>query len=165
MLTALAGAGLRAERGRFLGFPPRAGGKRGRFLDSVAADPAAQVLYEAPGRTPALLRDLATRLGARRVALCRELTKLHEEFRVGSATELAGAAEAAGDAIRGEVPLVVEADDEAGAPEPLDDDALAAFVKARLAAGERPKAIAKALAARQGISGSEAYARVEALRD
>ena len=165
VLTALAGAGLRAERFRFLGFPPRAGGKRGRFLDAVASDPAAQVLYEAPGRTPALLRDLAPRLGARRVALCRELTKLHEEFRVGTAAALAEAAEASGDKLRGEVTLVVEADDAAGAEEPLDEDALAAFVRQRLATGERPKAIAKALAARQGISGSEAYARVEALRD
>ncbi|MEO0326328.1 MAG: 16S rRNA (cytidine(1402)-2'-O)-methyltransferase [Myxococcota bacterium] len=165
VLAALAGAGLRAERFRFLGFPPRAGGKRGRFLDALAGDPAAQVLYEAPGRTPALLRDLAPRLGARRVALCRELTKLHEEFRVGTAAELAESAEAAADAIRGEVTLVIEADDAAGTPEPLDDTELEAFVRERLVAGQRPKAVAKALAARQGISGSEAYARVEALRD
>ncbi|MEM1415181.1 MAG: 16S rRNA (cytidine(1402)-2'-O)-methyltransferase [Myxococcota bacterium] len=161
VLTALAGAGLRAERFRFLGFPPRAGGKRGRFLDAVAKDPAAQVLYEAPGRTEALLRDLAPRLGERRLALCRELTKLHEEFRVGTAASLA---EAATGGLRGEITVVIEADDEAGTPEPLDDAAIAAFVRERLAAGERPKAVAKALAARHGESGSAAYARVEALR-
>ncbi|HJK92766.1 MAG TPA: 16S rRNA (cytidine(1402)-2'-O)-methyltransferase [Polyangiaceae bacterium LLY-WYZ-15_(1-7)] len=156
VLAALTLAGLRADRFRFVGFLPRSGGKRTAALDELAADPAAQVLFESPRRLGRLLTDLAPRLGERRLAVCRELTKLHEEVRRGTAAELA---EAFAEGARGEITVVVEATDTPTQAEPeiADPDA---FVRERRAAGDTPKQIAKALAAQSGLSRREAYARV-----
>jgi 16S rRNA (cytidine1402-2'-O)-methyltransferase len=102
-----------AARWGFEGFLPRRGGERRVRLARIAADDRATVLFEAPGRTGATLRDLAAACGeGRPAALCRELTKLHEEVRRGSLGELA--AGAVGDPPRGEVTIVVAGADGAG---------------------------------------------------
>ena len=106
VLAALTLAGLRADRFRFVGFLPRSGGKRTAALDELAADPAAQVLFESPRRLGRLLTDLAPRLGERRLAVCRELTKLHEEVRRGTLGDLAAHYAEAG-APKGEIVIVV----------------------------------------------------------
>src|SRR5437899_2080880 len=104
--AALAVSGLPADRYLFLGFPPRKGGDRRRLLDTVAKSEWTVVLFEAPNRTAELLADLAGACGgARRAAVARELTKVFEETRAGTLTDLAGYyAEAAP---RGEVTVVV----------------------------------------------------------
>jgi 16S rRNA (cytidine1402-2'-O)-methyltransferase len=80
--TALSASGLPADRYLFLGFVPRKGSARARLLARAAAEEWSVVLFEAPTRLAALLRDLATAAGAeRRAVVGRELTKLHEEFR------------------------------------------------------------------------------------
>ncbi|MBX3251850.1 MAG: 16S rRNA (cytidine(1402)-2'-O)-methyltransferase [Myxococcales bacterium] len=159
VLAALCVAGLHADRFRFWGFLPRTSGKRAAVLDAIAADGFAHVLFEAPSRTGTLLAELATRLGARRVAVCRELTKVHEEAARGTAAELA---ERFAEGARGEVTIVVEASDDVEVHrEEVDEQS---FVANRVAAGEKPKAIAKALAAALGITTAEAYERVVALR-
>ena len=113
VLAALVASGLPAPRWGFEGFLPRRGTERRERLARIADDDRATVLFEAPGRTAATLRDLAEACGTgRRAALCRELTKLHEEVRRGALGELAGAA--VDDPPRGEVTIVV-----AGAPSPL----------------------------------------------
>ena len=90
VLHALVGSGLPTTPFSFLGFVPRKGSDRKTFLDRVRSSRETVVLFEAPGRTPALLRDLAARCGAeRRAAVARELTKLHEEFQRGTLSELA----------------------------------------------------------------------------
>jgi 16S rRNA (cytidine1402-2'-O)-methyltransferase len=106
LLSALVAGGLPAERFTFLGFPPRKGRERGALLAEVAASAYTVVLYEAPSRVGATLRDLASVAGGDRpAAVARELTKQFEEIRRGTLAELAAYYEAA--APRGEIVLVV----------------------------------------------------------
>ena len=106
VLSALVASGLPAARWGFEGFLPRRGRERRERLARIAADERATVLFEAPGRTARTLKDLAAACGAdRAAAVCRELTKLHEEVRRGVLGELA--ANALADPPRGEVTIVV----------------------------------------------------------
>ncbi|MCB9610936.1 MAG: 16S rRNA (cytidine(1402)-2'-O)-methyltransferase [Sandaracinus sp.] len=123
VLAALCVSGLRAGRFRFWGFLPRTAGKRGTALDELARDPVAHVLFEAPNRTVTLLEELATRVGSRRVCVCRELTKLHEEARAWHRRRVRAHFALS---VRGEVTIVVEASDDVG-PE-LDEVDVASFV-------------------------------------
>jgi 16S rRNA (cytidine1402-2'-O)-methyltransferase len=89
VIAALASSGLMFDAFRFAGFPPRSGGKRSEWLDKIGADEGASVFFEAPTRIAQTLGDLAEHLHpARRVAVCRELTKLHEEVVRGTPLEL-----------------------------------------------------------------------------
>jgi len=155
VLAALAGAGFPADRFTFLGFLPRKGRARGELLARIAEEPFTSVCYEAPGRTAALLEDLAARCGPERpAAVGRELTKLHEEIRRGTLGDLAtyyGKHPA-----RGEVTIVVagrEAPARPAAPREADQAALAASLKDT----GSPAAVAKELAKRLGISRQDAY--------
>jgi 16S rRNA (cytidine1402-2'-O)-methyltransferase len=106
VLTALVASGLPAARWAFEGFLPRRGRERRERVAAIASDERTSVLFEAPGRVAATLRDLAEACGADRpAAVCRELTKLHEEVRRGSLADLVAGAEA--DPPRGEVTIVV----------------------------------------------------------
>lgn len=105
-LAALVASGIPAPRWSFEGFLPRKGRERRERIAILAADDRVTVLFEAPGRTAATLRDLAAACGGdRQAALCRELTKRHEEIRRGTLAELAD--HAVQDPPRGEVTLVV----------------------------------------------------------
>lgn len=154
VLAALSIAGLRSDRFRFVGFMPRQGKRRRSAIERIVSSTEASVVFESPRRLAALLRDLSEHLGTRRVAVCRELTKLHEEVVRGSAGELA---DVFSDGARGEITLVVEAVDE-DTKSPLDApfDADKAVAEG-LAAGTHPRALAKEIAADAGISSSEAY--------
>lgn len=104
VLTALAISGLPTDRFSFEGFLPRK--SRVAYFTSLAREPRTMVFFESPNRLPAALADLATALGAdRRVVVCRELTKLHEEVVRGTA---ASVAEHFADGARGEICIVVE---------------------------------------------------------
>jgi 16S rRNA (cytidine1402-2'-O)-methyltransferase len=105
-LTALNVAGLPTDRFFFEGFlPPKAGQRRARIAE-LARIPATVILFETGPRLAAALADLAAVLGAREAAICRELTKLHEEVRRGDlATLAAGYADAAEP--RGEIVIVI----------------------------------------------------------
>jgi 16S rRNA (cytidine1402-2'-O)-methyltransferase len=106
VLAALAVSGITAPRWTFEGFLPRSGRERRERLARIAADERATVLFESPGRTATTLADLATAAGGeRRAAVCRELTKLHEETWRGTLSELAARADER--APRGEVTIVV----------------------------------------------------------
>ncbi len=105
VLTALAAAGLPTEPFTFLGFlPPRAGARR-RALSEAAALPHTLVLFEAPHRLGASLSDMADILGPREAVICREMTKIHEEFRCGSLPELAATPPPGRE--RGEITVVI----------------------------------------------------------
>ena len=148
--VALVGSGLLDPSGRFCfeGFLPRKGAARVQRLSELVGERRTVVLYEAPHRLERTLVDLAATVGPdRRVALCRELTKLHEEYWRGT---LAEAVEHCGDvAPRGEYVVVLD-----GAPEPapLDDEALRDAVAAELAAGSSRRDAAASVAARFGVS-------------
>ncbi|MCB5409024.1 16S rRNA (cytidine(1402)-2'-O)-methyltransferase [Pseudogemmobacter faecipullorum] len=89
LLAALAVAGLPADRFLFAGFPPSARGERQRFLQELASTGATLVLYESPRRLRGCLAEMAVSFGAmRQVAVCRELTKRHEEVLRGTITEV-----------------------------------------------------------------------------
>jgi len=106
-LAALSVAGLPSDRFMFAGFPPAQAGTRARWLAEVTAVPATLVVFESARRVGGLLTELAEAgHGIREAALCRELTKRHEEVRRGSVAELAGAL-AGAESPKGEIVLVV----------------------------------------------------------
>lgn len=103
--TALVAAGLPTDRFAFIGFLPRAAGAIAKTLDEADGWGVTLVAFESPNRLPATLALLAERAPARRVAVCRELTKLHEEIARGTAAELAARFATAP---KGEIVLVLE---------------------------------------------------------
>jgi len=131
-LAALVASGVAGPRWSFEGFLPRTGRDRRERLARIAADERATLVYEAPGRVAATLRDLAAVCGSERpAAVCRELTKLHEEIVRGSIGELARAASDGELTLRGEFVIVLgEGRGGAGLPSAdsvaAADDALAA---------------------------------------
>ena len=106
VLTALSAAGLPTDRFFFEGFLPPSQAARQRRIAALASIPASLVLFESGPRLPAALADLASTLGSRDAAICRELTKLHEEIRRGPLDKLARHY-AAGGETRGEIVIVV----------------------------------------------------------
>jgi 16S rRNA (cytidine1402-2'-O)-methyltransferase len=151
--AALVASGFASQPFAFFGFLPRKGGARRDALAEIARFPGTVLLYEAPGRVQRTLADLHAALGPRRIAVCRELTKLHEEIVRG----VLGALEVG--ELRGEVTLVIEGPGTAArAAEPrVDPDVRAAEL---LASGLTPRDAARALAAELGLARSDAYARV-----
>jgi 16S rRNA (cytidine1402-2'-O)-methyltransferase len=102
--TALAVSGLAASQFVYLGFLPRKKGERRRLLGSVDTEQRTIVAFEAPHRLLASLKDIEEILGDRRVAVCRELTKVHEEVFRGTVSQ----AIAHFSQPRGEFTLVIE---------------------------------------------------------
>ena len=154
VLTALAVSGLPVDRFCFEGFLPRKQGERARRLAALAGEERTLVFFEAPHRTAAALAAMADAFGGDRpAAVCRELTKTHEEVRRGGLADLAGWA-AAG--VRGEVTLVVSG---AVATASLagDADSLRAAVAAEEQAGTSRKDAIRAVAARAGVPKREVY--------
>jgi 16S rRNA (cytidine1402-2'-O)-methyltransferase len=154
--AALAVSGLPCDRFCFEGFPPRRAGERARRLAGLAGEPRTMVFFESPRRLAATLAELADAFGPERpAAVCRELTKTHEEVRRGTLAELAGWAAAE---VRGEITLVV-----AGAPARAAEVSLGAAadeVAALVAAGSsRKDAIAK-VAATHGLRKRAVYETV-----
>jgi 16S rRNA (cytidine1402-2'-O)-methyltransferase len=84
--TALAVSGLPTDRFLYIGFLPNRAAARRRLLASVAAEAGTIIALEAPHRLAAALKDIAAALGDRRIAVCREMTKLHEEVFRGTVT-------------------------------------------------------------------------------
>jgi 16S rRNA (cytidine1402-2'-O)-methyltransferase len=148
-LTALVVSGLPSDAWRFVGFLPR----KAAEAAAVFSSPETVVAFEAPGRVAASLRALAGVDPARQVAVCRELTKVHEEVVRGTAAELAERyAEAAP---RGEVVLVV-----AGAPDrgpPADVDHAVAALARLVEAGAKPRPAAGVVAELTGQTANAIY--------
>jgi 16S rRNA (cytidine1402-2'-O)-methyltransferase len=147
VLAALAVSGLPVDRFCFEGFLPRKAGERARRLAAVAADERTLVFFEAPHRTHTTLQAMAEVLGSeRRGAVCRELTKTHEEVRRATLAELVGWA---APGVRGEVTIVVEG---AVPPEAVTDPAiLAALVAEDEADGISRKEAIVDVARRSGV--------------
>jgi 16S rRNA (cytidine1402-2'-O)-methyltransferase len=152
-LAALVTSGLPAGRFVFEGFLPRKGSGRTERLGAVAAEPRTVVLYEAPHRLARTLADLAEACGPdRRVAVARELTKLHEEVWRGSLGDALAWVRAAQP--RGEIVLVLQGAPTAGPP---DDGALVTALRDELAAGATARDAARAVAARLGVPRRRVY--------
>jgi 16S rRNA (cytidine1402-2'-O)-methyltransferase len=122
LLAALTVAGLPTDQFFFAGFlPPKQAARRARIAE-LARIPATLVLFESAPRIAATLADLAAGLANREAALCRELTKLHEEVRRGDLAKLAQDYAAA--ELRGEIVLVIAPPQAAEGPSLEDADAL-----------------------------------------
>jgi 16S rRNA (cytidine1402-2'-O)-methyltransferase len=146
-LSALVASALPADTWRFVGYLPR---KRGE-LETLLRAPETVVAFESPNRVAASLRALAAVDAARPVAVCRELTKIHEEIVRGSAGELA--ARYAEQPPRGEVVLVL-----GGAPdsEPELAPALEALRKL-VEAGAKPRPASSVVASLTGVKANTLY--------
>jgi 16S rRNA (cytidine1402-2'-O)-methyltransferase len=152
-LAALVVSGLPAGRFVFEGFLPRKGSARAERIASIAVEPRTAVLYEAPHRLARTLADLLAASGSdRRVAIARELTKLHEQVWRGTLAEAADWV--AEREPPGEIVVVLD-----GAPPaaPPDDAALRDAVVAELAAGASARDAARSVAERLDIPRRRAY--------
>lgn len=152
VITALAVAGLPTDRFTFEGFLPRKAGDRSRVLRSLAGEQRTMVFFEAPTRVAEMLAALAEAFGEDRpAAVCRELTKLHEEVIRGSLGDLI---EWAAQGVRGELVVVV-----GGAPATSVSPAAALDeLLSRVKSGERLKDAARAVAEASGLPARELYA-------
>lgn len=155
--TALVTSGFKYNAFYFGGFLPRKKAERIALLKSLANLDAALVFYESPHRVVAAVESIAHVYGERPVALCRELTKLHEEVLRLPADELA-ANLAARDAIKGEIVLVTAPPNvRAQQAASLDDPALRERIETGLAAGTPKSALAKELARELGLPKNKLY--------
>ena len=154
VLTALAVSGLPVDRFCFEGFLPRKAGERSRRLAALKDEPRTMVFFEAPHRTEATLAAMAEAFGADRSgAVCRELTKTHEEVRRGPLADLVGWA---ADGVRGEVTLVVAGADPVAALA-NDPATLRAAVAEREAGGTSRKEAIVEVARLAGVPRREVY--------
>ena len=154
VLTALAVSGLPVDRFCFEGFLPRKAGERLRRLGELADERRTMVFFEAPHRTEAALAAMVEAFGPdRAAAVCRELTKTHEEVRRGPLAELVSWA---GEGVRGEVTIVVAGADPAAAVA-NDPASLRAAVAALEADDVSRKEAIVAVARRAGVPKREVY--------
>jgi 16S rRNA (cytidine1402-2'-O)-methyltransferase len=155
-LTALIVSGLPSDRFFFAGFLPGRSAARRRALAELAPLKASLVIYESARRLPAALADMAAALGPRPAAVARELTKLHEEVRRGTLSELAEHYVSAGPP-KGEVVVVIGPPDP-GAEGAPDAEALDAQLRAALGRASLRDAVA-AVAEATGLPRKRVYAR------
>lgn len=173
-VAALVASGIPCEHFYFEGFLPRKHGERVRRLSQLAAIPGALLFYESPHRVAASLEAVAEVFPTRQVALCRELTKLHEEVLRAQAPYLLEQVRERGE-LKGEMVLVVAPPSEeelaafasmmpgaaAGAAGAVDvDEALQKDIEDALAQGEPASAIAKRLSQRYSLKKRAVYERV-----
>lgn len=172
VLAALVVSGLPTDRFCVEGFLPRKGSARRARLEAIVAEDRTSLVLEAPGRLAATLDALASLAPSRPVAVCRELTKLHEEVWRGPAAD--AAREFTARAVRGEVVLVVGgrgsdggrttgAQDD-GADTVARDREVALALQAHLDDGETTRDAAAAVAAALGVSRRRAYEAALGLR-
>ena len=160
--TAYVASGFPTQTFYFGAFFPRKEGERKRVLDGLKSLDAALVFYESPQRIASALESIAEAFPFRRVAVCRELTKVHEEVYRGMSPavrdEFAARAEAG--TIKGEIVIVIDAptEEERNASHAEQSNDAAARAKELIAEGSLSKKdIVKTLRSEFGISRNEAY--------
>ena len=165
VLAAIAASGIAGPRWSFEGFLPRSGRDRRERIARIAADERGTVVYEAPGRVTATLRDLVAACGPERpAAICRELTKLHEEIVRAPLGQLAERAGGGKLTLRGEFAIVI-GEQPGGPPRSAATEAAAgaALASARaevenlVAAGTSRGDAARQVAAASGIPRRQLY--------
>lgn len=172
-VTALVASGIPCDHFFFEGFLPRKHGERVRRLSQLGVIPGALLFYESPHRAVASLEAIAEVFPSRQVALCRELTKLHEEVLRDRSPQLLERVRERGE-LKGEMVLVVAPPSEeelvtfslsttgvgvsAGAVDV--DEALQRDIREALAQGEPASAIAKRLSQRYSLKKRAVYERV-----
>ncbi len=153
VVAALSVSGLRSERFHFEGFLPARQGPRKKRIRELAGIPETLVLFEAPHRIRRTLEDLLDLLGDRQVALARELTKIHEECRLGRLSQIL---QELPQTIRGELTLVVQGpeDNRPGQQVPREEDLLREIESSP---GRSTGQAVREVARRHGLSSRDAY--------
>lgn len=161
-LCALTASGLPSDGFVFLGFPPKKAGARTAFLAGLATETRTLICYESPKRIQALLTDILEIMGDREAVLCREMTKLHEEFIRGTASEILDRlADRA--SVKGECTLVVRGK---SSEDPLPMNRIRRELEAAIRRGDTPVSkIAKTMARKYGIAKNDAYAEALAIKE
>lgn len=152
VIAAVSASGLVPGPFISLGFVPRSGTERRQLLMRAGQSGFPIVLFEAANRLASTLAELSDLLGDREAAIARELTKVYEEFRRGSLTDLA--THYAAEPPRGEI-VVIVGEAALGDHDPSDPEAI---VAAMLKAGLKPSAAAREAAALTGLPRAELYA-------
>ena len=156
VVAALSVSGLPSDRFLFVGFLPSRPVARGKALADLAPLRDTLVFYESPQRVVATLTDMHATLGDREIFLCREATKVHEEYVRGTASSVLALLEARPE-VKGEIVLVVSG---AGVPPPASADDVAAAYAALVAAGRTRREAVKETARRFSLPAREVYAQV-----
>jgi len=166
-LAALVASGLPADSFRFSGFLPAKRGERKATLESVKTSPRTQVFYEAPHRVVETLADVVEVLGeTRQVVIAREVTKLHEEFLRGRASEVLETLKSR-DGVKGEMTLLIgraEAAAHGGADAPARPSVRQRLEQIMAEDQLDEKSALKKVARERGISKSEAYRELQRSR-
>jgi len=157
--TALAASGLATDSFYFGGFLPAKSGQRLRTLEALKDETATLIFYEAPHRIVETLAAIEQALGNRPVVVARELTKLHEEFLRGTASEVRAALDTR-ETVKGEITLLIGK--RTGVTE--DDTPLADAVDACVAQGMSRMEAIKTVAHRRGLPKRAVYGDLEKLK-
>jgi 16S rRNA (cytidine1402-2'-O)-methyltransferase len=144
--------GLPTKEVLFLGFLPRQGGKRRAALKRALDLGTTTVIFESPARAPRLLSELQDLCADRTLAVCRELTKVYEEVRRGTAAELLVGLQ---DSFRGEFTVVIGPGSPPQAPEPEAE--ILAKARSLRKTGASTRQVAKSLAAESSMSRKDIY--------
>lgn len=156
-ITALSASGLPTDSFIFVGFPAKKKGKRKKQLQQLADSTRTLIFYESPKRITGFLSEIIREMGDRPAVLCREMTKLHEEFLRGSVSEIRETL-AGRPAVKGECTLLIAGHDENANPSMSpDSDQIIEEIKTALAAGDRLSAVSRTIAGKFGISKRDAY--------
>ena len=154
VIAALSVSGYSGTPFAFGGYVPRAKGERERWFDTWLATGATFVCFEAPGRIRSTLETLQDLAPNAAVALCRELTKIHEQTERGTPIELLAAIDHGAISIKGEFVIVIA---------PVDRDVSQdsdSMLRELMASGLRANDAAREVAARTGLSKSDLYRRI-----
>ena len=154
-IAALVVSGLPTDRFAFEGFLPRSGSARRTRLAQLSEEPRTIILFESPRRLEKTLGDLAEALGERRVAVARELTKLHQEVLRGALTDVQAGIR--GRELKGEIAVVVEG---RRRPARADPDQAARLARGFLAAGVSKREAARRAASGTGVPSRDVYERL-----
>jgi 16S rRNA (cytidine1402-2'-O)-methyltransferase len=155
-IAALSVSGLPSDRFLFVGFLPARSGARQAALEDLAGARETLIFYESPRRLVSALEDMTRILGDRPAFLCREATKLHEEYRRGTLSELRTNL-AAREEVRGEIVLVVEG---RTAPAPASTETPEALFARLTSEGRTRRQAVKEVARALGLPAREVYRRV-----
>ena len=159
LVAALSAAGLPVDKFRFLGFLPSKKSQRRKAIEEVQGSNKTQVFYEAPHRLLDMLEDVKEILGDPPVVVAREVTKVHEEFCRGTASEVI--ARFKKKPVKGEITVLV-APQLASRPAAQDQGSIREEVQQLMSAeGLDERAALKSVARRRGLSRSDAYRQLQ----